>query len=143
MTNIGWAAGFYEGEGSFIEPGYVSITQKDINPLIKIRDIFGGKINLYNGYYYWRLHGLEMRQFILTIFTLLSDRRRKQILKFKNIFTETDKCKNGHEYDLNRKILNNRTGEYNRVCLICARANMRRKNERRRKNNSSPQIEVK
>jgi len=127
LAEIGFAAGFYEGEGSFIgtdrKTPYVSITQKDIEPLEKLQKKFGGKIAKYGNYYYWRLMGAEGRGFILTIFTFLSARRRAQILKFKDSFFNTDKCPSGHIYEEGSfDIIDTGTRSYRR-CLQCAVTN--------------------
>ena len=81
--DLGYAAGFYEGEGSVCSTNdsscCVNIAQKDSEPLVKLQELFGGNINLYNGYHYWRLYGDECKAFIVLIFNQLSARRRKQI----------------------------------------------------------------
>ena len=133
-SDIGWAAGFYEGEGSFLEPGYVTITQKDPEPLYRIQHLFGGVApKKYGEYYYWRIYDLEMRQFVLTIFTFLSKRRRAQILKYRHKFTEGDRCPNGHQYPVNAKqYYNTRTGGSYRTCKPCRREHQWRRSAKRR-----------
>lgn len=86
--DIAWAAGFYEGEGS-LSNHFVNVVQKDKWALEKLKLLFGGEIHEYGGgtagngktYFYWRLFGTECRGFLLTIFTFLSPRRRKQLTK--------------------------------------------------------------
>lgn len=137
LADIGYAAGFYEGEGSFIKAtsgttSYVSITQKDIEPLLKMQKLFGGTITQYNGYNYWRLFGVECRGFVLTIFTLLSARRRKQILKNVEFFTELDTCPNGHVYlEGTYKIVSYEGRNPSRKCLKCEEDNKLRKESRK------------
>lgn len=99
LVDIGWAAGFYEGEGWFGPnqngSGHkVAIAQKNIEPLLRIQKLFGGEINRFNiptgVCHRWRVHGVECRQFLLTIFSLLSARRKAQILDHKRFFVELD-----------------------------------------------------
>lgn len=139
LAEIGYVAGFYEGEGSFVaNPDgtgqHVSITQKDIEPLQKVSKLFGGKIDKYNGYYYLRFYGVECRSLILTIFTLLSARRRQQILKHKHYFTTVDSCINGHpylpgSYDMIRQLSR---GTVSRKCRLCSASHSARKKEKRK-----------
>ena len=128
MADIGYAAGFYEGEGSFgssnANSPMVSITQKDIEPLEKMQKLFGGTIAKYGKYHYWRLSRAEGRGFIMTIFTFLSARRRNQILKYKDSFFSIDKCPNGHEYEEGTFEMVEYSGRSARKqCLICLAIN--------------------
>jgi hypothetical protein len=81
--DIAWAAGIYEGEGTCNYRGdTVSIAQKNRWILDKLQSLFGGKVHNYleqNNAHYWRIHGPHARGFLLTIFTFMSPRRRKQI----------------------------------------------------------------
>lgn len=137
LKNIGWAAGFYEGERSFVKPGVVSICQKDPEPLYKIWNLFGGAPpEKYGNYYYWRIYGVEARQFLLTIFSFLSRRRKKQILEQKEFFNIPDRCPNGHEYGPNPKIyIDNSKGRSYRVCKLCQMNNSFRKRKNRKVEN--------
>jgi hypothetical protein len=133
LVDIGWAAGFYEGEGSFVDGRYVSVAQKTEEPLIKFQSLFGGSINKWNGVYYLRLSADETRQCLLTIFSLLSRRRKDKILENKEFFLKQDTCPNGHTYPSGSKEYSNyRTGGTYRSCKICAREKQRRKNAKRR-----------
>lgn len=132
-VDIGYAAGFYEGEGSFVgdnpKYGSVTITQKDPEPLLKLRALFGGEVRLYSGYHYWRLYGDECKAFIVLIFEHLSNRRKEQILKFKEFFYAVDSCPNNHPYvDGSYKITDDPRGRVYRTCLVCAKENNKRKN---------------
>lgn len=126
MVDIGFAAGFYEGEGSVLKGNkegvsiLVSITQKDIEPLLKMRDLFGGNIKEYGGYHYWRLSGEKCHGFLLTIFTLLSARRRQQILKYKDFFLAEDRCPSGHPYiEGSYEMVQYKERNPTKSCLIC------------------------
>lgn len=133
LSEIGYAAGFYDGEGSIITMNnnrniYVSITQKDQEPLMKLKKRFGGELNQYSGYWYLRLYGVEMRGFILTIFTLLSKRRRDQILKYKDHFNipKIDACPNGHIYTKTSFRWEISRDRMYRSCKICRKINRRK-----------------
>lgn len=87
LIDIGFAAGFFEGEGSIsLQQGLqVKIGQNDREVLDKIRDYFGGKVyGPYKGptgneHYYLTISKERAIGFLLTIFTLLSRSRREQI----------------------------------------------------------------
>jgi hypothetical protein len=98
MKDIYWAAGFYEGEGSYVANKQktkvtgsgIKIMQKQKWPLEYMRDFFGGSLCLYTKksgtkvgqqYWWWTLHGPRARGFIMTIYSLLSPRRQGQIRK--------------------------------------------------------------
>src|SRR5262245_20057823 len=89
IATIYWAAGFYEGEGSCSVltdgvRGYktmvVSMTQKDPQVLLMLRDYFGGTIYSDRGVSKLVMRGAIGRGFVMTIFKLLSTRRKKQIM---------------------------------------------------------------
>ena len=88
MADLGWAAGFLEGEGSFggnFHKQYpcqvVRATQKDTEPLQKLIALLGGTITLRrsDGYSEWRASGVRARGIMFTLFPFLSARRRMQI----------------------------------------------------------------
>jgi hypothetical protein len=92
MLDIAWAAGVYEGEGTVrsrhkrtIE---MSVAQKDVWLLERLRDLFGGTIyqsksqNSRGTKYtiaFWNLYGTRARGFLMTIYSFLSPRRRDKI----------------------------------------------------------------
>lgn len=91
MRDLAWAAGIYEGEGSCVTGSGLAVTvaQKDKWLVDRLVALFGGsaltrpnisptsgkrgRINV------WYVTGPRARGFILTIYTLLSPRRRAQI----------------------------------------------------------------
>ena len=79
-----WAAGFYEGEGSVTER-HTIVTQVNIWPLQKLKDIFGGSIRPKKvdiprqPIFAWTLAGAKGRDFIRDIYPYLSPRRQAQI----------------------------------------------------------------
>lgn len=94
LTDLAWAAGIYEGEGSTdinAAAIRVTVTQKDPWLLHRLRQFFGGSVRieqratLYRGTYRaigrWYLRGARARGFLLTVFSWLSPRRRTQARK--------------------------------------------------------------
>jgi hypothetical protein len=97
MLNIAWAAGIYEGEGSTDNPSFssansvrVQVSQKDPWLLQQFCDLFGGRLYRARGGRYkgevhmmwrWQIYGARARGFLLTVFSLLSPRRRQQARK--------------------------------------------------------------
>ena len=89
--NIEWAAGIYEGEGSVKLYGRkgksvgkniaATVSQKDRWLLERFEQFFGGRIVGPNkrGMSYWHVSGARARGFLMTIYGLLSPRRREQI----------------------------------------------------------------
>jgi hypothetical protein len=81
-VDIGWAAGFFEGEGSvgFQASPVAKVGQKDAWPLERLQRLFGGSFAKTSwGGLQWSLHGSQARGFLLTIYSLLSPRRRAQV----------------------------------------------------------------
>lgn len=83
--DLGWAAGFLEGEGSFpANATAVTACQKQREPLDRLRRLFGGRVywrpegGTY-GIYAWYLHGPSARGVMMTLFSLMSPRRKAQI----------------------------------------------------------------
>jgi len=89
MRDLGWVAGFLEGEGSFSFSGVdprTSATQVELEPLEKLVQMFGGKIypKKPNGFgkklcYSWILRGAHGVGLMMTIYPLMCSRRQAQI----------------------------------------------------------------
>lgn len=89
LVEIGWAAGFLEGEGTFnvnhnalarSASSKVSATQKQREPLERLQAFFGGSIAPFKGVYWrWVVYGSRARGVMFTMFSLLSPRRREQV----------------------------------------------------------------
>jgi len=112
---IEWTAGFLEGEGSFVSRGpsaIVTASQVQADPLLKLQRIFGGKIDYYvqanpkhSPFYRWHVHNAHARGLMLTLYTLMSPKRRQQIVKAlapwrarKRMAQFRTHCPRGHEY---------------------------------------------
>lgn len=98
MSDLAWAAGIYEGEGSVHGANVrhcitVTVAQKDPWLLHKLAALFGGRVfkcqpkSREDGRFScdyihrWDLGGARARGFAYTIFSFLSPRRRQQICK--------------------------------------------------------------
>jgi hypothetical protein len=101
MGDLDWAAGFLEGEGSFLlnnnrgRPAVptVKATQTDEECLKRLQTLFGGSVcqddrtkpgRDTDGYsrkmqYEWRISGQRALDFMRTIYPLMSARRQEQI----------------------------------------------------------------
>lgn len=98
--DIGWAAGFMEGEGCFTHTGgrtaygseRVQASQVNREPLERLLALFGGRVierqNNPRGFggrgagviNVWQVNGTRARGVMLTLFSLMSERRKGQIL---------------------------------------------------------------
>lgn len=88
-VDLAWAAGFMEGEGSFMVNrkslgrnacARCSAAQKQREPLDKLQRLFGGGVKPFKGSYFrWDVSGARARGVMLTLFTFLSTRRRGQV----------------------------------------------------------------
>jgi hypothetical protein len=96
QCDIGWIAGFIEGEGSFCgrrkshRTETVTVTQVQREPLERMTRLLGGTIHsrprhhsqpVGQPYYTWQASGARARGVMLTIFSLMSPRRKGQIRK--------------------------------------------------------------
>lgn len=89
LLDLGWAAGFLEGEGSFVVCGRYGGTdrgivlragQNEIEPLEKLKRLFGGHISQgADRHYSWGLTGHKAFGLAMTLWTLMGQRRRGQI----------------------------------------------------------------
>jgi hypothetical protein len=109
LKHIYWIAAFLEGEGSFLNQsgmtGRVAATQKHLHPLKRLQGLCGGSVSKPNarGISTWFLSGSRAVGLMMTIFPLMSPRRKAQILgvlqKWKarppqNVYKTH--CKRGH-----------------------------------------------
>jgi hypothetical protein len=129
IREIAWAAAIYEGEGNF-SGTQALVVQKDPWVLHKLQEIFKfGSIRPHNdNCYHWGVSGQNARQFLLTIFTLLSPRRKAEILQHKTFFADAmfnrqTICRNGHiktvENTMFKRTSKNRGRKLQLICLDC------------------------
>lgn len=84
VKDIAWAAGFIEGEGCFSwhkTTPQVQVAQKGLEPLEKVRSIFGGEITHRkdSGVSYLQMTSIEAISCMMTIYPLMSPRRQAKI----------------------------------------------------------------
>jgi len=88
MRDIAWAAGFYEGEGTCnfaTGSQHIIVNQVEREPLDKLHRIFGGTVRPIKAHHMskpswrWGAHGPRARGVMLTLYMLLSAKRRAQI----------------------------------------------------------------
>lgn len=111
LLDIAWAAGLYEGEGSVTTTSTVNtkvaLSQKDDEVLLRLASFFGGKIypgKNTNGEprFTWMLSRERAWGFLLTVFTFLSSRRRKQI---RDVFAVEAICRGEKKFDTPEDLL--------------------------------------
>jgi hypothetical protein len=89
LRDITWAAGFLEGEGSFVRRGgSLTVTAGQVNeePLRRMLALFGGSLKAYTTnrprtprVWTWLASGARGRGVALTVYSFLSTRRQEQI----------------------------------------------------------------
>lgn len=88
-VDVAWAAGFLEGEGTFCNAGSprVDCGQAQREPLERLVALFGGSLTLRkktNGFgskpiWIWRLYANEAVQVMMTLYVLMSPKRKAEI----------------------------------------------------------------
>lgn len=90
QRDLGWAAGFIEGEGSIAiyrggsaQSCGINATNCDREPLLRLQQMFGGCIHKKSlgvknrqQPYYWGVYGVRARGVIMTLYAMLSRRRQ-------------------------------------------------------------------
>lgn len=87
VRDLAWAAGFIDGEGSFLWNGsseMISVPQKDKELLVKLQTLFGGGLTARPTKYgyrmnVWQVYGARARGVAMTLYSFMSDRRKAQI----------------------------------------------------------------
>ena len=137
LNDIHWAAGFIEGEGSFLKPpGKLRIDVHQVQkwPLEKMYNLFGGTMNLHkrplnsrqSPIWGWSLRGIKARALSMTIYPLMSPKRQYQILSALKFWRQRPPathlrkhCPRGHAYSPTNTIVSK---EGYRRCLKCRMA---------------------
>jgi len=88
-ADLHWTAGFLEGEGSFGRGGSgltMQASQVQKEPLEKLHRLFGGDLHLqkdkrhnHSDCWYWTLSSRAAAATMMTLYTLMSIRRKQQI----------------------------------------------------------------
>jgi len=144
-SDVTWAAGFVEGEGSFTpDKGCpdVQVCQVQLWPLSKMERLFGGTIYPVTQvnkrpYFRWRVGGTRAVGFVMTLYSLLSPKRKRQIRAALSEWRKTlplhkyrKACVHGHLYLAGSEYVN-KLGH--RVCRVCERARSIRDNKTERR----------
>jgi hypothetical protein len=129
LNDLYWAAGFIEGEGTFTHGGSFGVVASQVQlwPLERLQTLFGGSIST-NGRpprshhqqcHVWYLHGYKAAGLAMTLWMLMSPRRRQQIERALKKWSKQKiangmrtRCPRGHSY----RPLANGGGRY---CPIC------------------------
>src|SRR5262249_40360746 len=118
-----WAAGFLEGEGSFLASSAacrsrpnrktfslrVVAMQVQTEPLERLQRMFGGKVCIHTDNrerrpnwspcFKWIVHGTRAAAIMLTLWSIMSPRRKRQIedaiVKWKTNRSQSEGCKEG------------------------------------------------
>lgn len=97
VADLAWAAGFVEGEGTFVplratlrngeRRSYARMVayQNNVEPLLKLQRMFGGVIRRFERKHgtetagTWSVNGARARGVMFTLFSFLSAKRRQQV----------------------------------------------------------------
>jgi hypothetical protein len=89
LKDIAWAAGFIEGEGTFKRGTSMQVCAAQVNPepLLRLLSLFGGTLTVHTEgdsrgrqrTQVWRVSGARGRGFAMTIYSLMSEKRKEQI----------------------------------------------------------------
>jgi hypothetical protein len=91
--DLHWVAGFIEGEGTFYKNNTnsqgIKVSQVQKQPLEKLLSLLGGSLRKHKastrpsrvsqGSYYWYVGGARARGIMLTLYSLMSPKRKLQI----------------------------------------------------------------
>lgn len=150
IKELYWAAGFIEGEGSFKfqKPSGLQITAVQVQeqPLLRLQAVLGGTITgphsprdpKHASQYHWQASSVRAAGMMMTLFSLLSPRRKAQVREALAGWKTTAihnkykvNCKNGHPLNEGKQ-LHEANGKTRRRCTACARvANRKYMRERR------------
>ena len=141
--DIAWAAGFLEGEGSFLKRPHhqlrISVGQVQRQPLERLQSLLGGTIYLkktkskyqVQDQYTWLRGGTVAAGLMMALYSLMSPRRRQQICQALENWRSGAphyryhvRCRNGHPFSRQTRV--------QRICDICRRTNDRRRRTRLR-----------
>lgn len=142
VKDVAWAAGFMEGEGSFVLAGrnkvspVVSVAQVQREPLERMQRMFGGNISLQRrslkrptnqDIHQMAWTGRRAAEIIMTLYVLMSPRRQEQMRKVLDVwkavplsrqYANKTHCGRGHERTAeNTYVAPKNTTPQCRVCI--------------------------
>jgi len=99
-TDVAWAAGFFEGEGSLSIyfsvngdfNGRIGASQKAREPLDKLQELFGGKVYLrkHDGVHSWECSSKQALPFLRKIYPYIVSPLRRQEIAIYTAFWSTE-----------------------------------------------------
>lgn len=156
-TFLGWTAGFLEGEGHFRFHGtfcpQARAAQVQREPLDRLRLAFGGTIYWFpkhskQGIHEWVLNGRDAIGLMMTLYPMMSPRRRLQIRTAIDTWRRRPgtgvnnrnrtHCKKGHPFDAANTI--RWKGRPHRFCRICVKARAAAQRQRDRHRLQGPEL---
>lgn len=143
LKELYWAAGFLEGEGTFlVDRSGITAAQVQRQPLDRLQKLLGGKVvgpyehnKNRNGqpFYRWGLYGSNAIGLMMTLYTLMSPRRKEAIVKTLIRWKEAPGnsadllargfCKHGHDLIGENYIIDEKSGKGR--CKVCNVKNSR------------------
>ena len=138
MPDIYWLAGLLEGEGCFTTQGAsrmklkLALVMNDLDIMQRAAVLLGGHVGprqrqnpRHHQSYQIQLYGHLAAGWMMTLYLLLGERRRKRIRTLLTEWKEQPtfnkwkmRCKRGHEFDLS---LRSKQADRQRLCTICRR----------------------
>jgi hypothetical protein len=145
VRDLSWAAGFLDGDGSFVSnytSPTVSAVQGDPELLLRLQSLFGGRIGQrgrkvqpkhYQAAFTWVLGGAPAAGVMMTLYPLLSQHRRWQIVFALRKWLDAPGpnvlrryCRRGHPLaGVNLRLHRGRKGNPARECRICRNVHRR------------------
>ena len=139
--DLEWAAGFLEGEGSFLaSKSGLSVRAPQVNPepLLRLKRLYGGSVYHYDyrrnarqsTVYIWTVTASTAAGLMMTLFSLMSDKRKEQIKRALAAWKarppygkHKTHCKRGHEFTPENTLPNGvmPSGKPGRQCRACKR----------------------
>jgi hypothetical protein len=151
IKEVYWAAGFIEGEGTFSLSGanknspVISAKQVNLEPLCRIKNLFGGKIHgpyrrhdRHSPCFNWTLSSRHTAGTMMMLWPLMSEKRRRQMEKVLSLWRASDisnvdkkYCIKGHEFTAENTYTV--PGKIGRHCITCIKLRQTKWYDKRRK----------
>jgi hypothetical protein len=140
-----WAAGFIEGEGNFDPHPCIRVGQVQKWPLEKLHTLFGGKIYFeqrssrnktinHSDIWEWRLGSINSIALMMTLYTLMSPKRKDEIKKCINSWKKQKVNKYSSSYPCGHRRTSSNTYYHingTKRCRACERIRSQIRNKRK------------
>lgn len=133
--DLHWAAGFIDADGCFTKNKTIVVCadQKDMEPLLKLQQLFGGVVFPYKikagSYYRWYKYADEAAVIMSLLYPLMTERRKARIKELLSVHANKKPrsyhniikthCPQGHPYSGDNLRLKKSGG---RECRTCQRS---------------------